>query len=153
MSDLNFQNAKQALENYCAYQERCSSEIHKKLDGFELSNSQRNQIIKDLQVNNFFSDPRYCSSVVSGKFRINRWGKLKIRAFLKQKNLPETLILDALNEIDDDAYNSTIAHLLQRKSQEIKEKDGYKKQAKLIRYLLSKGYEFDRVKEAVQNVL
>lgn len=153
MSDLNFQNAKQALENYCAYQERCSSEIHKKLDGFELSNSQRNQIIKDLHVNNFFSDPRYCSSVVSGKFRINRWGKLKIRAFLKQKNLPETLILDALNEIDDDAYNSTIAHLLQRKSQEIKEKDGYKKQAKLIRYLLSKGYEFDRVKDAVQNVL
>ncbi len=153
MSDLNFQNAKLALENYCAYQERCSSEIHKKLDAFELNDTQRNQIIKDLQGNNFFSDSRYCSSVVSGKFRINRWGKLKIKAFLKQKNLPEALILDAFNEIDDDDYNSTIAHLVQRKSQEIKEKDRYKKQAKLIRYLLSKGYEFDKVKDAVQNVL
>jgi regulatory protein len=153
MSEYNFQIAKGALENYCAYQERCSLEVYKKLDAYELSGSERNHIIQDLKQNNFFSDVRYCSSVVSGKFRINRWGKLKIRAFLKQKNLPIQLIDEALNEIEADAYYSTIGQLVQRKSEEIKEKDRYKKKAKLMRYLLSKGFEFDLVNEAVQSVL
>jgi regulatory protein len=153
MNDSNFQNAKQALENYCAYQERCTSEIHKKLDAFELNENYRSRIVHELQENNFFSDARYCSAVVSGKFRINRWGKLKIKAFLKQKWLPDNLIIQALSEIDPEEYIAAIEHLTQRKLQEIKEKDSYKQKAKLIRYLLSKGFEFDLVKETVQSRL
>ncbi len=153
MFDKNFQNAKVALENYCAYQERCSYEIHKKLDSFELNASQCNQIILELQEGNYFSDVRYCSAVVSGKFRLNRWGRLKIRAYLKQKRLPEKLISSALMELDPDEYLSTIAHLTERKSKEINEKDTYKKQSKLIRYLLSKGFEFDLINDVVRTKL
>ena len=149
MFDANFQNAKQALENYCAYQERCSFEILKKLGAFELSDEQKNQIILDLKVNNYFSDVRYCSAVVSGKFRMNKWGKQKISAYLKQKRLPSNLISDALKELDPDEYFITITSLFDRKWKETKERDTFKRQAKVIRYLLSKGFEFELMKEAV----
>ena len=149
MFDVNFQNAKQALENYCAYQERCSFEVLKKLGAFELSDEQKNQIILELKVNNYFSDARYCSAVVSGKFRMNKWGKQKIRAFLKQKRLPDNLISNALKELDPDEYYRTLTVLLEKKWKDAKEKDTFKRQAKVFRYLLSKGFEFELVKEAV----
>jgi regulatory protein len=149
MFDVNFQNAKQALENYCAYQERCSFEVLKKLGAFELSDEQKNQIILELKVNNYFSDARYCSAVVSGKFRMNKWGKQKIRAYLKQKRLPDNLISNALKELDPDEYYRTLTLLLEKKWKDAKEKDTFKRQAKVFRYLLSKGFEFELVKEAV----
>jgi regulatory protein len=151
MFDVNFQNAKQVLENYCAYQERCSYEVYKKLSDFNLNEKQKNLIVIDLQKGNYFSDVRFCSAVVSGKFRMNKWGRLKIQAYLKQKNLPEALICNALNELDENEYFSTIGVLYERKSQEIKEKDTFKKHFKVVRYLLSKGFEYELIKEFVNS--
>ncbi len=153
MNTRDFQTAKLALENYCAYQERCTTEVLKKLESFDLNDEQKNQIIEHLQINNFLSDIRYCSAVVSGKFRINRWGKEKIKSYLRQKRLSNSLIIKAIEEINQDEYISTIEYFINRKWDEIKEKDNFKKQAKCIRFLLSKGFEFDLVKEAISKKL
>ena len=72
---------------------------------------------------------------------------------VEAKTIHFNTLNQALSEIDPEEYIAAIEHLTQRKLQEIKEKDSYKQKAKLIRYLLSKGFEFDLVKETVQSRL
>jgi regulatory protein len=103
-----FHEALAKLEAYCAYQERCSQEIHKKLDSWGLSFEDCTEIIRVLKENRFFDDVRFCESFVSGKVRIKRWGRIKIRYELKLKGIKEEVIRKALSEIDPIIYEENL---------------------------------------------
>jgi regulatory protein len=85
--------------------------------------------------------------------RIKRWGKIKIRIELKKKMISDYSINKALNGIDLDEYWSNLLHLAEKKWVLIeKEKDLFKRKGKLYRFLASKGYEADLIKDAVEEV-
>ena len=69
--NLTFNEAKLKLESWCAYQDRCSSEVILKLKSFELSSDQEQKLIDYLTLNRFLDDQRYADSIVSGKFSNN----------------------------------------------------------------------------------
>ena len=77
----------------------------------------------------------------SGKFRIKRWGKNKIRAELRMKKIQDPLITKALDRIDEAAYRQTIAHLIKKKEKEVQRDKPENKKQKIFRFLLSKGFE------------
>ena len=60
---------------------------------------------------NFINEERFARAYVRGKFRINGWGRLKIKNGLRAKGVDENLIRTALTEeINEKEY----AALLQR---------------------------------------
>lgn len=146
-----FHEALAKLEAYCAYQERCAKEIQKKLEDWGLSFDDSAEILRSLQENRFFDDVRFCESFVSGKVRIKRWGRIKIRYELKLKGIKEELIRKALSEIDPLVYEENLKELTQRKWAETKG-DEWTRKAKLHRFLASKGYENDLINEALKSV-
>lgn len=149
----SFLEAKAKVEALCAYQERCQFEINHKLISWGFNAEERSQLIAELITNRFLDEERFASAYVSGKFRIKRWGRIKIKSHLTQKHVSTYSIEKALKEINLDDYWDALVYLAERKFVDLKrEKDHWQKRAKLTRYLQSKGYEGDLIQDAVNNV-
>ena len=145
----SFLEAKHKLEAYCAYQERCMQEIERKLAGWGFYGEQQDNLIADLISNNYLNEERFASAYVSGKTRIKKWGRVKIKLNLKQKRISDYSINKAFKEIEEDEYLETLNDLAEKKFNQVSGKNKWDKRAKMQRYLLSKGYENSLVYEAL----
>ncbi len=150
--NLSFNEAKLKLESWCAYQDRCKSEVLLKLKSFELSSDQEQKLIDYLTLNRFLDDQRYADSIVSGKFSIKKWGRIKITYFLKKKYIPKELISNALSTLDEDVYYSVLLSLAEKKHESLSLKNSYEKRVKVVTYLQSKGYELDLIIDALNEI-
>jgi regulatory protein len=134
------------LESFCAYQDRCLFDIKKKLKASLLSEQKKEQLITELIQAKFIDDERFALSFAQGKQRIKKWGISKIKAGLKAKQISTLLIDKALETIDKSVYLTDLTLLIEKKKRLLSnEKESYKKEAKIIRYLLSKGYQLDDI--------
>lgn len=140
------------LEAYCAYQDRCTFEVEQKLLNWGLSDADRSALIAYLKKHRFLDDERFVESYISGKVKIKRWGRAKIKMQLRLKRIPEELILSGMAEIDDELYFANLSTLLRMKLTALnKEKDDYTKKVKTFRFLASKGYHSDEISDAYKN--
>ncbi len=137
-------------EHYCAYQERSQQEIRSKLYEWGLWKDEVEELISELIQTNFLNEERFTMAYVSGKFKIKKWGKMKIKKGLKLKGVTEKMISNALKTIDYDEYLETILVLANKKLPAIKEKEDYKRRYKLTTYLMSKGFESNLISEVLQ---
>ncbi|MDQ8005777.1 MAG: RecX family transcriptional regulator [Pedobacter sp.] len=137
--------ALQKAANWCAYQERSQQEVRDKLYEWQMKPTEIEEIISTLISENFLNEERFALAYVSGKFKIKKWGKIKIKQGLKLKRVPEPIIKKALSSIDGDEYFETLKALFEKKQQVEKEKNAIKRQFKLVNYLYSKGYEKDLI--------
>lgn len=148
---LSFLEAKHKIEAYCAYQERCEKEVVDRLNKWDIYGEQADVIIADLISNNFLNEERFAEAFVSGKVRIKRWGKIKIKQHLKQKQISAYSINKALNSIEDELYVLNLNHLIEKKKKDLKviKTLSWENKVKIQRYLQSKGYENDLIFEAL----
>jgi regulatory protein len=136
------------LEAYCAYQERSLFEIETKLASLDSSPTDYKSIIAHLSECNFFNQERFAFSFAIGKFRNNKWGKQKIKAGLFQKKINTDLISKALSSIDITEYKSMAQNLYEKKWLSLKsEKNEFERKQKTLRYLQSKGFEYDEISD------
>jgi len=147
MHDLHL--ARQKIQAYCAYQERCHMEVTMKLKSWGLIQEAIDLLIIELIQFNFLNEERYARSFARGKFRIKKWGKLKIRMALKKRDINFKCIDLSMLEIDDKTYFNTLKELLQKKNETVKETNSYKRKMKLTSYLVSRGYEYDLIHDAL----
>ncbi len=150
----SFSEAIIKIESWCAYQDRCTFEVEQKLTSWNIPLEQQSEIIKHLLSNRFLDDKRFVESFVSGKFKIKRWGKIKIKHHLIQKRIDKVSIQEGLKTIDLDAYLETMKHLAQKKFLEKKVKDDlWAIRRRVSTYLASKGYESDLIHDVVAEVV
>jgi regulatory protein len=127
----------------CSQREYCIEDIRAKMQSWSVGNTDSDRIISILIQENFINEKRYAEAFVKDKFRYNKWGKIKIRASLKMKNIPGDIINHALDSIEADLYKKTIEKLLTAHRRSVKAKNQFDLKGKLLRYGLSKGFESD----------
>jgi len=150
----SFSEAILKIESWCAYQDRCTFEVQQKLTSWNIPNDQQAEIIQQLQNNRFLDDKRFVESFISGKFKIKRWGKIKIKHHLIQKRIDKIAIQEGLKAIDLDNYLDTMKHLAQKKFLEKKTKEDYWAiRRRVSAFLASKGYESDLIHDVVTEVV
>ena len=149
MKTFDLNTAREKIQAYCAYQERCHMEVTMKLKSWGLIQEAIDLLIIELIQFNFLNEERYARSYARGKFRIKKWGKLKIRMALNKREVSFECIDIAMLEIDDKTYLNTLKELLQKKNDVLKETNSYKRKIKLIRYLVTRGYEYDLIHDAL----
>jgi regulatory protein len=137
------------LRGFCAYQERCISEVAGRLKAWKVGQKHAEKIIWQLIREDYLNEERFARSFAGGKFRNNHWGKTKIIYELEKRQVPDLIIQIGLEEIDEDEYIETLKELLQRKNREIRETDPVKRKQKLIAYGVQKGYHYGLVRQVL----
>lgn len=124
-----------------------------KLYDLGLYKNEAELLLSQLIEEGYLNEERFAIQFAGGKFRIKQWGKKKIEQGLKEKQVSSYCIKKAMTQIDDEAYHKTLQHLCAKKWEQLKgEKNIFIKKRKLQDYLLQKGYEYELVKEAVNNM-
>ena len=142
------------IRHYCSYQERCHAEVKDKLYSFGLHRKEVDEIIAGLVVENYLNEERFAITYAGGKFRINSWGKNKIKQGLKLKHVGDYCIKKALKEIDQTDYLKTIKKLSQQKLLMLKsEKNIFVKKRKLQNFLIQRGFEIDLINEESKKII
>jgi regulatory protein len=148
---LTKEQALQKLRHYCAYQERCHTEVKEKLYSFGLRKQMVEESIAQLIEEDYLNEERFAIQFAGGKFRMKQWGKVKIKHALKQKQVSTYCINKAMKELDAEDYEQTLHKLARQKWDTVKGEgvNGFVKMAKTTDYLLQKGFEPELVREAV----
>jgi len=144
---IDAENAFVKASAYCVYRDRCIKEITIKLRDWKLEASEIPIVIEKLVNEGFIDEERYAVSFARGKFRINKWGKVKISGFLRMNGISDTLVRKALSEIDSSEYRNTLVKLLETKQRSLKEKDIRSLNLKLRNFASIKGFEAELVNE------
>lgn len=147
---LSKEQALQKLKHYCGYQERCHQEVKEKLYSYGLHKNQVEALISTLIEENYLNEERFAVQYAGGKFRVNEWGKFKIRHALQQKQVSEYCIKKGLKEIDDEDYRKTLQKLTEVKWKLLKEKNVLVKKRKVHAYLLQKGFEGTLIDDVIR---
>lgn len=147
------EEAKRALERYCVYQDRCHKEVISKLYDCNMIPETHDIIIVHLIQHDFLNEERFSKSYARGKFRIKKWGKVRIVRELKFRNISAYNVKTALKEIEESDYFNTFNTLALKKFDSITELNPYKKKKKLADYLLYRGWESDLVYKKVSELI
>jgi len=134
-------DAIEKIKRYCAYQERCQSEVRRKLYTFNLDSEDIDNILCSLIEEDFLNEERYAKNFVAGKFRQKNWGKIKIKQHLKQKEISDYCIKKGFEEINQEDYLKTLDEILQKKSKVLKDENNFIKKQKLAKFAINKGFE------------
>jgi regulatory protein len=130
---------------YCAYQERSHQEVKKKLFDFGLHSDEVDQLLSRLITEGFVNEERFAKAFAGGKFRIKKWGRIKIENELNSLGLSRRCINTGLKEIVDEDYEKTLQQLLEKKNKLLTEPDAFVKRDKLAKFAIGRGYEPDMV--------
>jgi regulatory protein len=140
-----FKKILQRAAAICSRREQSSGQIGLKLKEWGISEEWSKRILELLVEQRFVDDKRFARLYVKEKFRLNRWGRVKIMHALRQHGIDEGTIKKAMEEIDEDAYYQTCFELIKAKSRTLKEKNQFSRKGKLLRYAAGRGFETDLV--------
>ncbi len=129
------------LARYCAYQERCISEIKQKMKDLLVYESDQPTYLSWLSENNYLNEARFVELYVRSKFNQKHWGRNKIMFELKKRGIPDSMLITAWNDIDEADYIGQLTKILHKKKAELKTGTSQKKYQKCYAFALSKGYE------------
>ena len=88
-----------------------------------------------------------------GKFRIKHWGKQKIKIELKKHKVSDYCINKALAALGEEDYGKEMNRLIEKKLSQSKQKDRRKLYYSVLNYLFAKGYESEKIKIALTEIL
>jgi regulatory protein len=146
LQQLTKEQALQKLKHYCAYQERCHSEVKEKLYSLGVWKKQHDEIIAALIEENYLNEERFAIAYAGGKWRVKQWGRVKIRYELKQKQVSEYCIKKALKQISDEEYAAVLSKLAKEKYASLKGGQYQVRKKKTIDYLVGRGFENELVR-------
>ncbi|PNQ74930.1 recombinase RecX [Hanstruepera neustonica] len=146
------EEAKRVLENYCVYQERCHKEVRDKLGKMRMIPDAIDLVIVHLLEHDFLNETRFAKTFVSGKFRVKKWGRNRIKRELKLREISNYNIDLAINEISDFDYLRAFHELADKKIDSTKEKSLLKKKKKVADYLFYRGWESHLIYDKLNSI-
>lgn len=138
------------IARWCAYQERSQQEVRDKLFDYGLHSKDVELLISRLIGDNFLSEERFAIAFAGGKFRQLGWGRVKIKAGLKQKKVSDYCLQRGLSEISEKEYTAMLEKVIAKRARDEKEKNPMKRMYKLAQYAISRGYEPELVWEMLK---
>ena len=139
--------AMEKMRKYCDYQERCHQEVRTKLLTLGVYGQNLEEIIAELIQEGCLNEERYARAYTRGKFRIKKWGRIKITHQLKAKHVSDYCIQAGLEEIDEEEYYEAIRYNIN-----IAISMGHKSDFEISQYLMAKGFESGLINEALADI-
>lgn len=149
--DENAKKVLERLERQCVRREYCRSDIYSKaLKALDDDRDAADEVTEALVSEKYVDDLRYASAFAREKSGLTGWGPLKIRMALSAKHIEKGIIDSALEDIDPERASARLRKALETKWKSLKGDPQAK--LKLIRFALGRGYGYDEVKDAVDDI-
>ena len=140
------------LHGLCSRREYCYADVLKKAkDALDGDMQAAKEVADSLVEDKYVDDLRYASAYARDKASIQGWGDVKIKHMLSAKGVSASVISEALQEIDREKSSSRLHRLLENKIRSLK--DDPQRRLKLIRFALGRGYSYDEVSYALDQLL
>lgn len=146
---MTYEMALQRLSALCASAEHCEYEMTEKMRKWEVEESDRERIMEYLRKAKFVDDERYARAFVKDKIKYNKWGRRKVEQGLWAKHIAEDIRQRVLDEVDESQYKSVLTDLLKSKRRSIKAANDYEMNRKLIKFALSRGFDYSIVRHCI----
>lgn len=140
------------LARYCAYQERSHHEVRYKLVELGARGDALEEVMSQLITQGYLNEERFAKAFAGGKFRLKKWGRIKITRELEAHGITPRCISAGLKEIDAQDYSRTLKTLMHKKWNESDETNPFRKRDGVGRYLIGKGYESELVWELMKEM-
>ena len=151
--DKTPEQALASLMKLCSKAEKSSGDARRLMYRWGIARDDQDKILAQLTAQKFIDDERYAAAYVREKMRFSGWGAYKIRAALSSKGISREVIDRAVGSLDGEVMDDRLEKYLRRKKQVVKATTPYEIRAKLMRYGLSLGYDYEKVSDAVDKTL
>lgn len=143
------QEAYLQLAAVCAQAEHCEQEMRDKMKRWEIDAATQDSIIARLVKERYIDNERYARAFVKDKIRYNKWGRRKVQQALWMKRISDDIQQRVLDEIDEKEYLNVLMPLLKQKRKTIKANNDYELNQKLVRFALSRGFDFGIIRQCL----
>lgn len=138
---------------FCSRSEQCSSDIRKKIIAAGLSGEEAEEILEYLKKEKFIDDKRYAKAYSAEKLNINRWGRIKIRYYLRAKGLSDEIIETGLDSLDEKKYIAALLKTIKEKAKKANGKSKFEKMGQIIRFAQSRGFEPELIHRYINEIM
>ena len=126
--------------------------MKEKMTRWGIDEDAQQRVVEYLMANRYVDDRRYARSFVNDKLKYNKWGPRKIEQSLWMKHIDESILREALDDVDNEEYISVLRPLLTSKRKTTKAETDYEMNQKLLRFAIGRGFTFEQVKEVIDDV-
>ncbi len=144
--ELNF--GKKIAFSFLNYKPRTEKEIRKKLKEKKISEASIEKVITILKNLKYLDDSKYAKMYLEEKLANNPKGKRVIAMKLAEKGINKEVIKSVIDkEYNEDTETQKAKELLAKYIKKVRAKSEMDKRQKCYRYLLSRGFDYEIVKE------
>ena len=126
--------------------------MKEKMTRWGIDEDAQQRVVEYLVANRYVDDRRYARSFVNDKLKYNKWGPRKIEQSLWLNHIDESILREALDDVDNEEYISVLRPLLTSKRKTTKAETDYEMNQKLLRFAIGRGFTFEQVKEVIDDV-
>lgn len=149
MKEITEQEALQKLSALCAQSEHSSGEMTEKMRKWGIAEDVQARIMARLTEEKYVDDTRFSQFFINDKIKYNKWGRRKIEQALWQKGIDRSIYEPILDDIPDEEYIAVLRPLIKSKWKTIKAITEYERSMKLIKFAMSRGFEYSIIKKCV----
>ena len=140
------------LQKLCSKAEYCRADVYRKaLKDLEGDVEAAGKVVEQLVADKYVDDARYASAYAREKAGLQGWGPVKIRFQLRAKGVSDADIASALQDVEPEKAEAKLQKILEAKARTLQGDPQFR--LKLLKFGLSRGYEYDVVEAAVRRLV
>lgn len=148
---MEYSRSLSRLQRLCSKAEYCRADIYRKaLKDLDGDAAEAARLVEELVRDRYVDDARYASAYAREKAGLQGWGPVKIRFQLRSRGISEADITAALADVDSAAASGRLERLLATKARTLSGDPQFR--LKLMKFGLSRGYEYSQVEKALANL-
>jgi len=146
---------REACLRYLSGRDHASFELKQKLQKKEFETANIEMVIEEFTEKGWVDDSKFARTFASEKAELNQWGPNKIRAHLYKKGLDKKSIETGIEYAFDNLQPQKICVdlALKKKKRFAREKDSYKREQKIYRFLAGRGFHSDDIQKALPKIV
>ena len=139
------------LQKLCSKAEYCRADVYRKaLKDLEGDEEAAGRVVEQLLADKYVDDARYASAYAREKASLQGLGPVKIRFQLRAKGVSDANIRAALEEVEPEKARAKLQKLLETKAKTLAGDPQFR--LKLIKYALSRGYDYNVVEDIINRL-
>ncbi|MDQ3019453.1 MAG: RecX family transcriptional regulator [Bacteroidota bacterium] len=135
---------------YLAYKQRSSKELKQKLKQKKISENTIDKVIGLLEKQKYLDDKSYAKNFLEERLRRKPIGKRLAKMKLSEKGIDKETVEETIEDNYSEGKEVELARgLLAKYKKNVKGNNEAEKKSKCYRYLISRGFDYETVREAI----